>query len=118
MRKQSYEAQLAELILSAFDSGVLHGVEWNGRARELKDRLTDEKAKGRRDAERFLSWQGATGTHLARLASKSAEYEREVGLRVKSLGQREGVERYGILRVGTEEPDKPEGKSRSEEGCF
>ena len=100
LRKQSPEAQLAELILSAFDSGTLHGNEWEGTARELKDQLTAESASCNRDARLLLSgWIAATGTYLSRLAATRADYERDYGLRVVSMGQRKGVERYGLLRL-------------------
>ena len=119
LRKQSPEAQLAELILSAFDSGVILGIEWEGQARELKALLTLQGAEGSRDAEKLLSaWNGATGAYLTRIVAKSAEYEREMGLRVVSLGQRQGVERYGLLRLTNEGPDGPEGERRSEGECF
>ncbi len=102
LRKQSPEAQLAELILSAFDSGTLHGSEWEGTARELKDQLTAEDASCNRDARLLLSsWIAATGTYLSRLAASQADYERDYGLRVVSMGQRKGVERYGLLRLSS-----------------
>ena len=102
LRKQSPEAQLAELILSAFDSGTLHGNEWEGTARELKDQLTADSASCNRDARLLLSgWIAATGTYLSRLAATRADYERDYGLRVVSMGQRKGVERYGLLRLSS-----------------
>jgi hypothetical protein len=102
LRKQSPEAQLAELILSAFDSGTLHGSKWEGTARELKDQLTAESASCNRDARLLLSgWIAATGTYLSRLAASQADYERDYGLRVVSMGQRKGVERYGLLRLSS-----------------
>jgi hypothetical protein len=99
LRKQSSEAQLVELILSAFDDETLHGKSWEGTARELKDLLTRDSAPCNRDARLLLSWPAATGTYLSRLATSRADYERDYGLRVMNLGQRKGVERYGLLRV-------------------
>jgi len=99
LRKQAPEAQLVELILSAFDEGTLHGNEWEGTARELKDRLTADSAKCNRDARSLLSnWNQATGTYLSRLAASEADYEKDYGLRVTSLGQRKGVERYRLSK--------------------
>ena len=99
LRKQAPEAQLVELILSAFEEGTLHGNEWEGTARELKDLLTRDSAKCTRDARSLLSnWFAATGTYLSRLAASQADYEKDYGLRVTSLGQRKGVERYGLSK--------------------
>ena len=102
LRKQAPEAQLVELILSAFDDGTLHGIEWEGTARELKDQLTAAEAKCNRDARSLLSnWIAATGTYLSRLVANRADYEKDYGLRVTSQGQRKGVERYGLLKLSS-----------------
>jgi hypothetical protein len=97
LRKQSPEAQLAELIIAAMNSGVIDKNVWEGSSRELKDVLTGESFIARRDAINLLGgWNAATGTYLSRLAANREEYVREFGLEVTEIGARGGIERYSV----------------------
>jgi hypothetical protein len=97
LRKQSPEAQLAELIIAAMNSGLLDRDIWEGTSRELKDKLTSENFIARRDAINLLGgWNAATGTYLGRLAANRDEYVREFGLEVTEIGARGGIERYSV----------------------
>jgi hypothetical protein len=97
LRKQSPEAQLAELIIAAMNSGVIDKNVWEGSSRELKDVLTGESFIARRDATNLLGgWNAATGTYLSRLAANREEYVREFGLEVTEIGARGGIERYSV----------------------
>jgi hypothetical protein len=93
LKRQSPETQLAELILSAFDTDTLHGDVWEGSSRELKDSLTSDTARFSRDARALLSWPNAAGTYLARLVRDQQE---GTGLQVSELGQRSGIMRFRI----------------------
>ena len=97
LRKQSPEAQLAEMIIAAMNSGVIDRDLWEGTSRELKDTLTDDDCIARRDAINLLGgWNAATGTYLGRLAANREEYVREFGLEVTEIGARGGIERYSV----------------------
>ena len=97
LRKQSPEAQLAELIIAAMNSGLLDRDIWEGSSRELKDKLTSENFIARRDAINLLGgWNAATGTYLSRLAANREEYVREFGLEVTEIGAKGGIERYSV----------------------
>ncbi len=97
LRKQSPEAQLAEIIIAAMNSGMLDRELWEGTSRELKDALTSDHCDARRDAINLLgNWNAATGTYLSRLAANREEYVREFGLEVTDLGARGGIERYSL----------------------
>ena len=97
LRKQSPEAQLAEIIIAAMNSGILDRDVWEGTSRELKDILTDDDCIARRDAINLLGgWNAATGTYLGRLAANREEYIREFGLEVTEIGARGGIERYSV----------------------
>ena len=68
----------------------------------IKSELFADTARCNRDARLLLSgWIAATGTYLSRLAANCADYERDYGLRVVSMGQHKGIERYGLLRLST-----------------
>jgi len=100
LRMQSPEAQLVELILSAFETGTFHGRVWEGPARQLKERLTDENYSNHRDARSLLStWPQATGTYLARLVANSATWEGTSGLKIEASGQLKGIQRYRLSSV-------------------
>jgi hypothetical protein len=100
LRKQSPEAQLAEMIIMAVNSGLIDRDEWKGTSRELKDVLTGENFGARRDAINLLgSWNAATGTYLSRLAANRETYIREFGLDVTELGARGGIERYSLKNL-------------------
>jgi hypothetical protein len=100
LRKQSPEAQLVELILSAFETGTLRGRVWEGSARNLRDSLTAEENNAHRDARSLLSaWIAATGTYLARLVAASPVWEGTSGLKIEAFGQRKGIERYRLSLV-------------------
>jgi Primase C terminal 2 (PriCT-2)/Bifunctional DNA primase/polymerase, N-terminal len=66
----SPERQLLELVhqLGSVISAIATHGEWSGTATELEGMLTDRDATMQHGAKRLLSWAGACGTYLGRLA--------------------------------------------------
>jgi hypothetical protein len=66
----SPERQLLELVhqLGAVSNALADRGKWSGTAAELEGMLTDRESPMQHSARRLLSWGGACGTYLARLA--------------------------------------------------
>ncbi len=104
----SPELRLLELIRNSAEvtNRLNCGEEWVGTASELESILTHFNSETRHAATRLLSWDGACGTYLAKLADKHPESGVEIARRTS--GTR--IQQY---RIGTLNDRVPE-EERSE----
>jgi hypothetical protein len=104
----SPELRLLELIRNSAEvtNRLNCGEEWIGTASELESILTHFNSETRHAATRLLSWDGACGTYLAKLADKHPESGVEIARRTS--GTR--IQQY---RIGTLNDRVPE-EERSE----
>lgn len=105
----SPERQLLDLAhqLPAVHNTVITGGEWCGTAAELEAALTDREATTQHQARRLLSWGGACGTYLGRLADAG-----NLGVHRGRLTARTKIQTY---RIGERPDDDPNGELPLEE---
>lgn len=101
----SPERQLLELIhqLGVVCNAIMAGGQWSGTAADLEGLLTDREASTQHNARRLLSWGGACGTYLGRLADA-----RNVGVHRGKKDPRTKIQTYIIAgAVGQEDAPLP-----------
>jgi len=97
----SPERQLLELAhqLGVVHNAIASGGKWSGTAAELEAALTDREATTQHQARRLLSWGGACGAYLGRLADA-----RNLGVYRGKLTAKTKIQTYRI--TGRPGPDE------------
>ena len=113
----SPERQLLELVhqLAIVDGAIASGGEWSGTAAELEAALTNYDSTTQHQARRLLSWSGACGAYLGRLADASSlgVYRGKLTAKTKiqtwRIGGRPDEDGGGVLPVddAREDSDDP-----------
>ncbi len=112
----SPERQLLELAhqLGIVHNAIASGGEWSGTAADLEAALTDREATTQHQARRLLSWGGACGVYLGRLADARnlGVYRGKLTAKTKiqtwRIGARPDEDAGGVLPLDEEREDRDE----------